>query len=169
MKIVIATYLSPLGTIVIESDGQAITGLRFCDEDERAIKKAQNNQGAVISESNEATVAAVPIIAETQQWLDDYFAGRKPCNIPRLNPAGTVFQRQVWQALLTIYYGETVSYGDIAHRVGCRSAQAVGQAVGANPIALIVPCHKVVAANGRLGGYAYGIEKKKRLLELEQR
>ena len=88
--------------------------------------------------------------------------------MPRLNPQGTAFQKRVWQALLTIPYGETLSYGEIAKMVDCRSAQAVGQAVGANPIALIIPCHRVIASNGQLGGYAYGIKIKKRLLELEQ-
>ena len=81
---------------------------------------------------------------------------------------GTMFQQRVWQALLNVPYGETVNYGEIARMVGCKSAQAVGQAIGANPIALIIPCHRVIAANGKLGGYAYGVEKKKRLLELEQ-
>ena len=87
--------------------------------------------------------------------------------MPRLNPQGTAFQKRVWTALLTIPYGETLSYGEIAQMVGCRSAQAVGQAVGANPIALIIPCHRVIAANGQLGGYEYGTEIKKKLLELE--
>ena len=88
--------------------------------------------------------------------------------MPRLNPQGTAFQKRVWTALLTIPYGETLSYGEIAKMVGCRSAQAVGQAVGANPIALIIPCHRVIAAHGKIGGYAYGTEIKKRLLDLEQ-
>ena len=78
-----------------------------------------------------------------------------------------MFQQRVWQALLSIPFGETVSYGELAQMVGCRSAQAVGQAVGANPVALLIPCHRVIAAHGKLGGYAYGTEIKKRLLELE--
>ena len=81
---------------------------------------------------------------------------------------GTVFQQRVWQALLTIPYGKTVSYGELARMVGCKSAQAVGQAVGRNPIALLIPCHRVVGANGTLGGYAYGLNRKKQLLELEK-
>ncbi len=84
-----------------------------------------------------------------------------------VRPKGTAFQQRVWQALLTIPYGETVSYGELARLVGCRSAQAVGQAVGANPIALLIPCHRVIAAHGKIGGYEYGIEIKKRLLEVE--
>lgn len=157
MKTFTTTYTSPLGPIVIESDGQAITSLRFVNEKAEADPTAHKE-----------TVTTPPIIAETLQWLDDYFAGKRPCNVPRLNPQGTDFQKRVWQTLLTIPYGKTISYGEIAKMVDCRSAQAVGQAVGRNPIALIIPCHRVIAANGQLGGYAYGTEIKKRLLELEE-
>ena len=155
------TYTSPLGPIVIESDGQAITSLRFSNEQACVTSTAEEKA------QNEAATA-IPIIAEAIQWLDDYFAGKRPCNAPQLNPQGTAFQKRVWQALLTIPYGETLSYGEIAQMVGCRSTQAVGQAVGANPIALIIPCHRVIAAHGKIGGYEYGIEIKKRLLEIEQ-
>ena len=158
MKTFTAIYTSPHGPIVIESDGQAITSLRFSKEQASAVPKETPKEAA----------PTPPIIAETIQWLDDYFAGKRPCNVPRLNPRGTAFQKRVWTALLTIPYGETLSYGEIAKMVGCRSAQAVGQAVGANPIALIIPCHRVIAANGQIGGYAYGTEIKKRLLDLEQ-
>ena len=161
MKTFTTTYTSPLGPIVIESDGQAITSLRFSNEQASAVSTAEEKAG-------DETATAPPIIAETIQWLDDYFAGKRPCNVPRLNPQGTAFQKRVWTALLTIPYGETLSYGEIAQMVGCRSAQAVGQAVGRNPIALIIPCHRLIAANGQLGGYAYGTEIKKRLLELEK-
>ena len=88
--------------------------------------------------------------------------------MPRLNPQGTDFQKRVWTTLFTIRYGQTKTYGEIARMVECRSAQAVGQAVGHNPIALIIPCHRVIAAHGQIGGYAYGTEIKKRLLQLEQ-
>ena len=160
MKTYTATYSSPLGPIVIESDSQAITRLRFSNEQASAFSTAEEKA------PNEATTT-IPIIAETIQWLDDYFAGKRPCNVPRLDPQGTDFQKRVWQALLTILYGETLSYGEIARMVGCKSAQAVGQAVGANPIALLIPCHRVIAAHGKIGGYEYGIEIKKRLLEVE--
>ena len=155
-----ATYSSPLGMIVLESDGEVLTGLRFVD-DPKAPQQAIETLPA-------DTTNTLPIFAEVRQWLDDYFAGKRPCNVPRLNPQGTAFQKRVWTALLTIPYGKTISYGEIAKMVDCRSAQAVGQAVGANPIALIIPCHRVIAANGQLGGYAYGTEIKKQLLELEQ-
>ena len=153
MNTIADTYASPLGTIVIESDGKVLTGLRFAD-------KAESVETGTDGEE-------LPIITETRKWLDDYFGGRKPHNTPRLNPQGTDFQRKVWQALLTVGYGQTKTYGEIARMVGCRSAQAVGQAVGRNPIALIIPCHRVVAAHGSLGGYAFGIRRKERLLKKE--
>ena len=160
MKTYTATYTSSLGPIIIESDGQAITSLRFSSEKASTVSTAEEKAG-------EEAAATIPIIAETIQWLDDYFAGKRPCNVPRLNPQGTDFQQRVWQALLNIPYGKTVSYGEIARTVGCKSAQAVGQAVGANPIALLIPCHRVIAAHGKIGGYEYGTEIKKKLLELE--
>ena len=161
MKTFTATYSSPIGPIVIESDGQAITSLRFRNEQACVTSTAQEKAG-------EEAATTIPIIAETIQWLDDYFAGKRPCNVPRLNPQGTAFQKRVWTALFTIWFGQTKTYGEIAKMVDCRSAQAVGQAVGRNPIALIIPCHRLIAANGQLGGYAYGTEIKKRLLDLEQ-
>ena len=161
-----ATYNSPVGPIVIESDGEALTGLRFGDS---GIGKALHPM------PTQAT-SSLHIFAEAIRWLDDYFAGRQTENAVMgaktggritVQPKGTLFQQRVWQVLLTIPYGKTVSYGEIARMVGCKSSQAVGQAVGANPIALITPCHRVIAAHGQLGGYAYGIEIKKKLLELE--
>ncbi len=151
-----AAYNSPVGPIVIESDGEALTGLRFGEE---------------------KTPATLPVFDEVIRWLDDYFAGRQTENAVMdgktdgritAKPKGTAFQQRVWQALLSIPYGETVSYGELARMVGCKSAQAVGQAVGANPIALLIPCHRVIAAHGKLGGYAYGQEIKKQLLNIEQ-
>ena len=171
-----ATYHSPLGLVVIESDGEALTGLRFADEEASAGMMEHDEAGGEKVESNKVA-AAIHVIAATIQWLDDYFSGRQTENATMgakadarivVKPKGTMFQQRVWQALLMIPYGETSSYGAIAQMVGCRSAQAVGQAIGANPIALIIPCHRVIAANGKLGGYAYGEEKKKRLLAWEQ-
>ena len=161
MKTYTATYTSPLGPIVIESDGLAITSLRFSNKQVHADSTTQEK-------ATKEGATPLPIIAETIQWLDDYFAGKRPCNVPRLNPQGTAFQKRVWTALLTIWYGQTKTYGEIAQMVDCRSAQAVGQAVGANPIALIIPCHRVIAAHDKIGGYAYGTDIKKRLLDLEQ-
>ena len=151
MNIFSTTYLSPLGTIVIESDGECLTGLRFVDK----------------PDNGETNGESVPIIAEVLKWLDDYFAGKQPRNVPRLNPPGTPFQKKMWTALFTIAYGQTKTYGEIAKMVDCRSAQAVGQAISRNPIALIIPCHRVICAGGSIGGYAYGIERKKQLLQME--
>ena len=155
-----ATYSSPLGLIVLESDGEVLTGLRFVEAAEvpkQATEAIPTNP-----------VDTLPIFEKVRKWLDDYFAGKRPCNVPRLNPPGTDFQRRVWQCLFTIFYGQTKTYGEIARMVGCKSARAVGQAISRNPIALIIPCHRVVGANGSLGGYAYGLARKKQLLELEK-
>lgn len=152
MNIFSTTYSSPLGTILLTSDGESLTGLRFVDD---------QSCGAINSE------ALHPVTAEAVQWLDDYFTGKQPQNIPRLNPHGTPFQKKVWTALFTIPYAQTNTYGEIAKMVDCRSAQAVGQAISRNPIALIIPCHRVICADGSIGGYAYGIERKKQLLQME--
>ena len=154
-----ATYSSPMGMIVLESDGEVLTGLRFVENSDTQTKAIK------IIPTNPADT--LPIFMEVRQWLDDYFAGKRPCNVPRIDPQGTAFQKRVWQALLTIPYAQTKTYGEIAKMVECRSAQAVGQAVGRNPIALIIPCHRVIAAHGKIGGYEYGTEIKKKLLELE--
>ena len=161
----VATYPSPLGTIVMESDGEVLTTLRFGDSGNETAPHSIPTQ-------------AIAIFNEAKRWLDEYFSGKRTVNAVMgtkkdgriaVRPKGTAFQQRVWQTLLTIPYGKTVSYGDVARMVGCKSAQAVGQAVGANPIALLIPCHRVIAAHGKIGGYEYGIEIKKRLLELEQR
>ena len=142
-------YCSPLGDIVLTSDGSALTGLRFAE--------ATNGEPA----------QDIPPLADACRWLDLYFSGAKPDFIPRLAPQGTPFQQSVWGELLAIPYGHTVSYGYIAPRLRCRSAQAVGGAVGRNPIALIIPCHRVIGSNGQLTGYAYGLDRKQWLLSHE--
>ena len=149
----VTAYQSPFGTILLHSDGNALTGLRFVSSADVPVNPSSPE---------------LPVFAQTRQWLDDYFACKRPCDIPRLNPLGTDFQRRVWQSLFSVFYGQTTTYGRIAEMVGCRSARAVGQAIGRNPIALIIPCHRVVGANGNLGGYAYGIDRKIQLLELEK-
>lgn len=142
-------YHSPLGNIVLTSDGSALTGLRFAE--------ATNGEQA----------QGIPPLADACRWLDLYFSGAKPDFTPRLAPRGTPFQQSVWRELLTIPYGQTVSYGHIANRLRCRSAQAVGGAVGRNPIALIIPCHRVIGSDGHLTGYAYGLDRKQWLLSHE--
>lgn len=142
-------YCSPLGDIVLTSDGTALTGLRFAE--------ATNGKPA----------QDIPPLADACRWLDLYFSGARPDFTPRLAPRGTPFQQSVWRELLAIPYGHTVSYGYIAQRLRCRSAQAVGGAVGRNPIALIIPCHRVIGSDGQLTGYAYGLDRKQWLLSHE--
>ncbi len=149
-----ALYNSPLGPITLTSDGHALTALSFC---------------TVKSTDTIDITDPIEIIRKTRRWLDLYFSGRQPDFIPPIKPIGTAFQLRVWQALLEIPYGETTTYGAIASRLGCRSAQAVGQAVGRNPIAIIAPCHRVVGSDGSMTGYAYGLERKEYLLALESK
>ena len=142
-------YCSPLGDIVLTSDGTALKGLRFAE--------ATNGKPA----------QDIPPLADACRWLDLYFSGARPDFTLRLAPRGTPFQQSVWRELLAIPYGHTVSYGYIAQRLHCRSAQAVGGAVGRNPIALIIPCHRVIGSDGHLTGYAYGLDRKQWLLSHE--
>ena len=142
-------YHSPLGDIVLTSDGSALTGLRFAE--------ATNGEQA----------QDIPSLEDACRWLDLYFGGAMPNFTPRLVPQGTPFQQSVWRELLTIPYGQTMSYGHIAKLLQCRSAQAVGGAVGHNPIALIIPCHRVIGSDGHLTGYAYGLDRKQWLLSHE--
>ncbi len=142
-------YCSPLGDIVLTSDGTALTGLRFAESP--CVEQTQD----------------IPPLADACRWLDLYFSGAKPDFTPRLAPRGTLFQQSVWRELLAIPYGHTVSYGYIAQRLHCSSAQAVGGAVGCNPIALIIPCHRVIGSDGHLTGYAYGLDRKQWLLSHE--
>lgn len=143
-----ATYDSPLGVIRLTSDGTSLTELRFSDVTHQDAR--HHSFDNVI------------------RWLDLYFSGANPDITFQLAPQGTSFQQRVWRELTTIPYGRTITYGDLAKRIGCRSAQAVGGAVGRNPIAIIIPCHRVVGTNGALTGYAYGIDLKRRLLDIEK-
>jgi methylated-DNA-[protein]-cysteine S-methyltransferase len=111
----------------------------------------------------------LPIFESVRAWLDDYFIGQHREIDFTLSPAGTDFQKRIWEILLTIPYGEITTYGAMAKQLGEKmSAQAVGQAVGRNPIGIIIPCHRVVGAKGQLTGYAGGLEKKKWLLRHEE-
>lgn len=149
-----AYYNSPLGPITLTFDDEALTALRFDVHDDNCVSPLNTKHSPL----NTSIL-----------WLDIYFSGRQPDFLPPMKLIGTPFQRCVWQALLEIPYGETTTYGELARRVGCRSAQAVGQAVGKNPIAIIVPCHRVIGSDGSLTGYAYGLEKKQHLLHLEKK
>ena len=155
-------YRSPLGGITIASDGNALTGLWF---------DGQKYFGSTLSSEYEER--PLPVFDQTESWLDLYFSGRDPGFTPPLCLRGTPFRRAVWEILLTIPFGHTVTYGEIAARLADRmglpqmSARAVGGAVGRNPVSLIIPCHRVIGSDGSLTGYAGGPEKKLRLLEIE--
>ena len=152
-------YTSPLGGITLASDGMALTGLYFDGERDFPDLSAAHKKD-------------LPVFGEVMRWLDLYFAGKEPDFMPPLAPVGTTFQQAVWEILKTIPYGGTTTYGAIAKRLekstGKRmSAQAVGGAVGRNPISLLIPCHRVIGADGSLTGYAGGLDKKEYLLGLE--
>jgi methylated-DNA-[protein]-cysteine S-methyltransferase len=106
---------------------------------------------------------------ELRNWLNDYFSGNFRDVTMRLRPEGTDFQKKVWQTLHNIPYGQTMTYGAIARMLRINSARAIGNAVSRNPITILIPCHRVVGADGRLTGYAGGLERKSRLLELERK
>ena len=155
-------YPSPLGGILLAADETGLTGLWFDGE-----KYFADNLPA------ENTKRETPILAETRRWLDLYFSGKEPDFMPPLHPMGSPFRLAVWSILQQIPYGETTTYGEIARELARQkgmarmSAQAVGGAVGHNEISILIPCHRVVGSSGSLTGYAGGIEKKRRLLELE--
>ena len=159
----IYSYLSPLGGITMASDGSGLTGLWFDGQ-----KYFGSTLPAVHREQ------ALPAFDETVRWLDIYFSGKIPDFTPPLAPPASPFRKMVWEILLTIPYGQTTTYGEIAAEVAKRSgtgrmsAQAVGGAVGRNPISLIIPCHRVIGVRGKLTGYAGGLDKKIRLLQMEQ-
>ena len=156
-------YDSPLGGILLAADEQGLIGLWFDGEKYFAEK---------LPETHEA--GKTPALREAARWLDEYFAGREPDFTPPLHPIGSPFRKAVWKILLQIPYGKTVTYGDVsktvAENIGAArmSAQAVGGAVGHNAIGIIIPCHRVIGTNGNLTGYAGGIDKKIKLLELER-
>ena len=151
-----AYFSSPLGLMTITAQEDALTGLWFTRDDE--IKN---------------TEARSEILDEVKRWLEMYFAGECPDFTPKLRFSGTKFRETVWEILTEIPYGKTRSYGDIAREAAKRmgkarmSAQAAGGAVGHNPICLIIPCHRVIGADGSLTGYAEGLWRKEALLKLE--
>ena len=146
-----AEYASPIGTLLLCSDGMHLTGVWF----DRELPEAPEEDG---------------VLKAAKAWLDSYFRGAfRDVDFPVL-PEGTAFQKQVWQLLQEIPRGEVTTYGSLARQISGRmSPQAVGQAVGRNPLAIIIPCHRCVGAAGQLTGYAWGTERKKWLLEHEQK
>ena len=156
-------YESPLGGITLGSDGTSLIGLWF---------DGQMHFADVLSHEHEEKL--IPVFKDTCRWLDIYFSGNEPGFTPPLVMRASPFRRAVWEIMLTIPYGKTMTYGEIAKRIVERkgiarmSAQAVGGAVGHNSISLIIPCHRVVGADGSLTGYAGGIDKKVNLLRMER-
>ena len=155
-------YNSPLGGILLAADEIGLTGLWF-----NGPKYFARSLPAGYTEQN------TPALSEAKRWLEVYFTGKEPDFMPPLHIVGSAFRRAVWEILLQIPYGKTTTYGEIARQLAKKqklprmSAQAVGGAVGHNEISIIIPCHRVVGTNGSLTGYAGGIEKKIKLLELE--
>lgn len=156
-------YTSPLGEILLAADERGLTGLWL---------EGQKSDRAGLPAAHEER--RTPILAEAARWLDVYFSGQEPDFLPPLHPHGSEFQLAVWELLLQIPYGQTTTYGEIARQLtgtaglSRMSAQAVGGAVGHNEISIIIPCHRVVGTSGSLTGYAGGIERKVKLLELER-
>ncbi|WP_025065243.1 methylated-DNA--[protein]-cysteine S-methyltransferase [Hoylesella enoeca] len=158
----VCEYASPIGLLHLVSDGEALIELWI-----------EGQKYAAKSGPDGVRKADLPVFECTRQWLDQYFDGQIPLDPPPIRLIGTPFQQLVWRILQQIPYGKTVTYGDVARRIATvrgvltLSAQAVGGAVGRNPVSIIIPCHRVIGANGRLTGYAGGIDKKFALLRLE--
>ena len=156
-------YQSPLGGILLAADEEGLTGLWF---------DGQKYFGDTLLK--ECDEKSSPVLEQSARWLDIYFGGKAPDFTPSLCLRTTPFRRAVWEILLAIPFGQTMTYGEIAEKIAKQkdlskmSAQAVGGAVGHNSISLIIPCHRVVGANGSLTGYAGGIGKKVQLLKLEK-
>ena len=159
----ISYYASPLGDLLLAADSIGLTGLWFAGQKYYAR-----------SLDAEREEKEIPLFEMAKGWLDIYFSGRKPDFTVPLHFFGTAFQREVWEILCTIPYGQTATYGEIAKQIAIKrgfshmSAQAVGGAVGRNGISILVPCHRVVGTDGSLTGYAGGIAKKAALLALEK-
>jgi len=147
----ISSISSPLGFLILKSDGQSITGISFSEND--------------IQEQNDCA-----ILLKCKEQLANYFARKTNAFDVSLNPEGTEFQQKVWAELLKIPYGETITYMELAVRLGDpKAVRAVGTANGRNPIAILIPCHRVIGAGNKLTGYAGGIWRKKIVLELEMK
>ena len=180
----ICHYSSPLGGITLACDEEGLTGLWFDGQkyfgsgilkDEDLKREASKGEGLEDGRVQEkADRKNQPVLKQTVKWLDIYFSGREPDFTPPLHLTGSEFRVAVWEMLLKIPYGQTTTYKELAGRIAeqrgikTMSAQAVGGAVGHNPISIIVPCHRVLGTDGSLTGYAGGIDKKNSLLTLEK-
>lgn len=152
------TLVSPLGTLTLSSSGEALTGLWL--ENQKYF--------AVGLKPDAAETPDLPVFRQTAAWLERYFSGQVPGELPPLDPQGSPFRLAVWKQLAEIPYGKTATYGELAKRLGS-SPRAVGNAVGRNPISILIPCHRVLGSGGGLTGYAGGVDRKQFLLELEAR
>lgn len=154
---------SPLGMLTSASDGESITGLWI---------DGQKYYASTLSKTD-ICEQKLPVFDRLEEWLICYFAGKEPSFMPPLAPQGSPFRQAVWNLLLKIPYGQVSTYKELARQVAAQigrqhmSAQAVGGAVGHNPISILIPCHRIVGTNGSLTGYAGGIDKKIQLLQLE--
>lgn len=154
---------SPLGEVRLRSDGKSLTGLWFVGQ----VNDAKEHSDIEIKDD-------LQIFGQVETWLESYFSGEQTPIKISLQPKGSLFQERVWKILQEIPYGETMTYGEIAQRIAKEkgvetySAQAVGQAVGKNPISILIPCHRVLGKNGALTGYAGGVHRKEQLLRIER-
>lgn len=147
-----SNYTSPIGKLLIITENGKLTGIYF----------DKNNVDNIITKDDEEQ------IIKTKNWLDKYFNKENPLvEEIEMKLEGTKFQKQVWSLLLNIPYGNSMTYGEIARELNCKCARAVGRAVHNNPISIIIPCHRVLGKNSTLTGYAGGLDKKKKLLDLE--
>ena len=159
----VCEYVSPIGLLHLVSDGEALIELWI-----------EGQKYAVKSGPDGVRKADLPVFECTRQWLDQYFDGQIPLDPPPIRLIGTPFQQLVWRILQQIPYGKTVTYGDVARRIATvrgvltLSAQAVGGAVGRNPVSIIIPCHRVIGKDGSLHGYAGGLDRKTWLLQHEE-
>lgn len=159
-----AIYNSPIGELILMAENSKLVGLWFTDSKYFPADTILTCQQKDLD-----------VFAKTKHWLDIYFSGKKPNFTPELSLYGTTFQKEVWSLLCEIQYGQTTTYANLAkliakkHNIKKMAAQAIGGAVGRNPISIIVPCHRVIGSNGSLTGYAAGISKKTILLDMESK
>ena len=157
-------YTSPIGGITMASNGESLTGLWFDGQKYFASTLSQRHMEKQL-----------PVFDRTCEWLDLYFSGKSPDFMPPVFMYVSNFRRDVYEILMTIPFGETMTYKEVAdliakkHRIISMSAQAVGGAIAHNPISLVIPCHRVIGTNGKLTGYAGGLDKKEWLLNMEKR
>ena len=162
------SYPSPLGLLTLQADDEALLNIEFPD-----VELPLREGVRIIAAEEDSQALPLPL-RETVNWLDSYFEGRQPDEYPPMRPAGSPFRQEVWERLCEIPFGELLTYGELARMMAeargipRMAAQAVGGAVGANPIPIIIPCHRVIGSNGSLTGYGGGVQFKVDLLEHEQ-